>query len=468
MIQELRARIEKLQSQKDALLKELGELEDRMVMSEQLYSTYLPQILDFLGDGRTTIGPQLMALSIGLKKGVSLDRIELIFKELRKAVLKEDMVVTESSREEKKKPSFFNKLFKSPMLVFIEDYKKGYQDIINSLRENLDKKYMERLSGIANRIRVTTLPDDFNTIRSDLFDIIHAHMIDISSDRDKIATFVREIIQKIIDIESMISVTYDQTGESFKSSEELNHLLHREVGVMKNVVNVEESLDVLKTRLRSTFSSIEVALKQKAEKDKAVKEIVEKNKAVFMKGLIQLKKELIRAHEHSKTLEIKLNHDPLTGAFNRRAYNKRMEDEMARFLRYGSIFSFLLMDADKFSLINNSYGHAVGDKCLQEIIKRTASHIRQSDMLARYGGEEFVVILPETDVRAALVVAEKIRKTIEKIEFVYKTKIVRVTISIGVTQVKDGDTVYGDVFDRADTAVYKAKAMGRNRVVVLN
>jgi len=471
LIQELRARIRKLHSQKDSLLKELGDLEDRLATSDQLYRTYLPQILDFLGEDRTSIAPQLKNLSAGLKKGSSLKRLELIFKEIRKGVLKENMIVaadSDDNKGDKKKKSFFKKLFTSPLGAFVEEYKKGYQEIINSLKENLDKKYIEQLSGISNRISVTSQANDFNSIRSDLFDIINSHMVDISSDHNKIASFVREIIQKIIELESMISATYNQAGDSVQSSEEFNHLLHREVGVMKDVVNVTESLDILKSKLNTTLTSIEVALKQKAEKDKAVKNVVEKNKALFMKGLIQLKKELNQAHENSKKLEVKLNHDPLTGAFNRRAYDKRMEDEMARFLRYGTIFSFILMDADKFSLVNNNYGHAVGDKCLQEIIKRTTSYIRKNDMLARYGGEEFVVILPETDIRAALVVAEKIRLTIEKIKFIYKKKTVTLTMSIGVSQVKDGDTTYRDVFNRADTAVYKAKETGRNRVVVSN
>ena len=86
-------------------------------------------------------------------------------------------------------------------------------------------------------------------------------------------------------------------------------------------------------------------------------------------------------------------------------------------------------------------------------------------MLARYGGEEFVVIMPETDTEGAIQVAEKIRQTIEKIEFLYKEETVRVTVSIGVSSIKDGDKSPADLFVRADMAVYKAKENGRNQVM---
>ncbi len=146
--------------------------------------------------------------------------------------------------------------------------------------------------------------------------------------------------------------------------------------------------------------------------------------------------------------------------------DKKIEDEMARFLRYGTRFSLLLIDADKFKLINDNYGHAIGDRCLQEIIKRTMPLLRKNDMLARYGGEEFMVIMPETDSEGAKEEAEKIRQTIEKIEFVYKKDKVKVTVSIGVSQSKEGDKKHQQVFERSDIAVYKAKEQGRNRVLV--
>ena len=235
---------------------------------------------------------------------------------------------------------------------------------------------------------------------------------------------------------------------------------------LKQESDVALSLDALKVEIAHRLLSIEKALQKKQTIDQAVKDAAEKNRQAFKSGFVKLKRKLDEATKHSKELEKKLNRDQLTGAYNRRAYDKRIEEEMARFLRYGRQFSLLLIDADKFKLINDNYGHAIGDKCLQEIIKRTQPLLRKTDMLARYGGEEFMVIMPETDSNGAKEAAEKIRQTIEKIEFIYKKKKVKVTVSIGVSQSRGGDKNHHQIFERSDIAVYKAKEQGRNRVLV--
>ncbi|MCG8453498.1 MAG: GGDEF domain-containing protein [Spirochaetales bacterium] len=199
--------------------------------------------------------------------------------------------------------------------------------------------------------------------------------------------------------------------------------------------------------------------------DKVIRTATQKNREAFKSGFVRLKKELNDATRYSEELEKKLNKDQLTGAFNRRAYDKMIEDEMARFKRYGTCFSLLLIDADHFKRVNDNYGHAAGDKCLKEIIHRTLPLLRKNDMLARYGGEEFAVIMPGTDINGAVEAAEKIRKNIEKISFIYKQQKVQITVSIGVTQAMEGDQTSKDLFERADVGVYQAKEQGRNKVV---
>jgi diguanylate cyclase (GGDEF)-like protein len=125
----------------------------------------------------------------------------------------------------------------------------------------------------------------------------------------------------------------------------------------------------------------------------------------------------------------------------------------------------ILFDVDYFKNINDTYGHDIGDKCLSEIIKRVAPLLRESDFLARYGGEEFAVLLPETNLEGAANVAEKIRKTIEEISFVYKKEKITITVSLGVCEIKEGDSGYDSLFSRLDKAMYEAKDSGRNKVV---
>jgi diguanylate cyclase (GGDEF)-like protein len=167
-------------------------------------------------------------------------------------------------------------------------------------------------------------------------------------------------------------------------------------------------------------------------------------------------------------LEQELLLDPLTGIYNRRAYDKHIKEELQRYHRYDHQFSLLLFDVDHFKHINDTYGHAIGDLCLKEIINRIRTILRESDFLARVGGEEFVVILPATGEAQAVDVAEKVRKAVEKTEFIHDQDTLPITISVGVTAVQSTDHAPNTLFSRVDKAMYEAKNSGRNRVVQLH
>ncbi len=455
--------IKKLQSQKDILLKEIGELEDRLQKTEQVYRRYIPYILELAIDKKTSVSPLLKDLKDSLKNKTSLGRIEHILKKIQDGILKEELDVDDKSN---KKSSFFSDILKKFYKDHFSELKKEYIDFIDTLKASVDKNYTEKLNSISQNITEVSSWKEIGAIHDELFSFIKSYIDEINADREKVAAFVKEIVKKIFDIQANIDKSNENNKENDKSNKDFNLILDKELGELQHSLDISKSLEDLKCRVSGTLTNIESALRKKKIKDQAIKKVAENNRAVFQSGFAQLKKELAEATKYSKELEIKLNRDPLTGAFNRRAYNKRIEEEMDRFLRYGTIFSILMLDVDYFKKVNDNYGHAVGDKCLQEIIKRAEPYLRKSDMLARYGGEEFVVIMPETDGKGALAVAEKIRQTIEKLEFIYKNEVVRVTVSIGVSQVKEGDKTADDIFDRADTAVYQAKEGGRNMVVL--
>src|SRR5208337_5436215 len=108
-----------------------------------------------------------------------------------------------------------------------------------------------------------------------------------------------------------------------------------------------------------------------------------------------MKQEIVRVQKRAKVLEEETLLDPLTGVHNRRAYEKRIQEELARFERHGEIFSILMIDIDNFKSVNDRYGHSAGDRCLEEFTKLIGKILRGTDFLARYGGEEFITILPE-------------------------------------------------------------------------
>ncbi len=459
---DFQVQVEKLQSQKDTLLKELNSVEDRFEKMNRLYRKYLPVIIDSVSTGDGSFSKSCKDLSGALKKGESEGKVEYIFERVKTAMLKEDIGPVTG----KKKTGLFASLIKNSSESFIDEYKQSYHEVVNNLRSNLGKKYDTKLNNITARIKAAEDTADISNIREGVFTLIFIYISDTSKDREKVSSFVQEVVGKILEIESKVTKTYQHTDSMFESNDEFESILSVEMKSLKKSSDMASSLDELKIQLAEKLDSIDSALQTKQAKDRAIKQVVLKSKNAFKTGFVKLKKELDEATKYSEKLEKKLNRDQLTGAFNRRAYDKKIEEEMARFLRYETDFSILLIDADKFKLINDNYGHAIGDRCLQEIIKRSIPLLRKNDMLARYGGEEFVVIMPETDSQGAKEAAEKIRQTIEKIEFVYKKDKVKVTVSIGVTQSKKGDKNHLQIFERADIAVYQAKEKGRNRVLV--
>jgi diguanylate cyclase len=139
-----------------------------------------------------------------------------------------------------------------------------------------------------------------------------------------------------------------------------------------------------------------------------------------------------------------------------------MEQEFARWKRYHQPLVLLIFDIDHFKRVNDTYGHKAGDKALKLIARTLQNNLRESDFLARFGGEEFVVLMPQTELNAAIGAANKLREAVEANQFHYQQKRVLITISCGATQFKDDDTI-DSAFQRADQALYKAKQNGRNR-----
>lgn len=458
----LQDQVKKLQTQKDTLLKELDTVEERFDQMNRMYRKFVPVIIDSLAVDDSPFSKACKELGAVLKKGESEGKIGYVFERIKTAMLKQDI----GPAAPKKKKGLFASLMGDSSYRFLDEYKQSYHDVINNLRSTLDEKYCRKLDTISGMINEAEDTTDISEIRESVFSLVFVYISDTNLDREKVNAFVREIVGKILEIEAKLASTYQQSDSLFESNNQFETELDTQMGGLKQTVDVASSLEKLKKQVARHLASIEQALRKKQARDKAVKDLAEKNRHSFKTGFAQLKQELDEATKYSEELEKKLNQDQLTGANNRRAYDKRVEEEMARFLRYGTPFSLLVMDADKFKRINDTYGHAIGDKCLQEIIKRTMPLLRKNDMLARYGGEEFVVVMPETDSEGARTAAEKIRQTIEKIEFLYKKETVKVTVSIGVAQTQDGDKTPHQVFERADIAVYKAKEKGRNQVFV--
>ncbi|MGH2691456.1 MAG: diguanylate cyclase [Actinomycetota bacterium] len=169
---------------------------------------------------------------------------------------------------------------------------------------------------------------------------------------------------------------------------------------------------------------------------------------------------------HQETRQLSIT-DGLTGVWNRRYLEMTLRKEIERAQRFGRPLSLLMLDIDRFKRVNDRHGHQRGDEVLIEVTRRVLGEIRTNiDVVGRYGGEEFVILLPETPSGGARVVAEKIRGAMRDQPFVgTSADPLSITVSVGIATYPEDGTVAEELLRRADTAMYRAKAEGRDRVV---
>lgn len=181
---------------------------------------------------------------------------------------------------------------------------------------------------------------------------------------------------------------------------------------------------------------------------------------IFMPSFKRMAKRTREFHALSST-------DPLTGCHNRRSFNALVEDHHQRLKQEAGSSSVMMLDIDRFKLVNDTHGHAIGDLVIQAMASISLDNLRQQDIFGRLGGEEFAVILPDCNVDTAKLVAEKLRKAIEAQPIdVGLEKPIFFTVSIGVSNLTSKDASFHDALNRADTALYSAKQSGRNQVAV--
>lgn len=168
----------------------------------------------------------------------------------------------------------------------------------------------------------------------------------------------------------------------------------------------------------------------------------------------------MKVQERTHTLHEMAIRDELTELYNRKHYNESISESLSMYERYKRGFSLIMYDIDDFKMINDTYGHAIGDSVLIKMSAHIHSLLRVNDLLFRVGGEEFMLLLPNTTLKEASLVAQKIREEVEALQLIKGKK---VTISLGVTEVKEQDSA-DRLFQRVDKLLYNSKEEGKNRV----
>lgn len=212
---------------------------------------------------------------------------------------------------------------------------------------------------------------------------------------------------------------------------------------------------------------------ERMESDIALQEMIESlNRRV---KLFQIESDFSKKLARNKQIEMdavmvqasEVAHvDPLTFLVNRRTIIKELQDEVLRAERYHSMLSVSIVDVDKFKAVNDTYGHPIGDEVLRQVAHQLSESIRHPDVVGRYGGEEFLIILPNSDSKAAVEQASRLCKQVRECVVQAKEHQVNITLSIGVAQFRLGVDTWDTLLSRADNAMYEAKNDGRDRSAV--
>ncbi len=339
-------------------------------------------------------------------------------------------------------------------------------NVLEALMNGFDGSLFKAPSGLDKQPPVKTGPADSQSAQSNR---------DAPSDDTKINL---DFLQSIVNVN-------DQNSSHFHELVKESHINDDEINALKNTLKTR--LDSTKSQFHEFENVMQLLLSdlQEAKDDNELESIrtmlnhsisnLLSEQSTISGNIIDVARELDLFESHCKQLNHELGlvkrlsmTDELTRLPNRRAFLKRLENESGRVQRYGYPMAIAMIDLDLFKEINDNYGHAVGDQVLQSYTKNVLSTFRNYDLVARYGGEEFAVLLPHTDIygaeRALNKVLQKAAETpLEKISIDATIKLP--TFSAGVAAYKEGESV-DNIINRADRAMYNAKKLGRNRVVV--
>lgn len=282
------------------------------------------------------------------------------------------------------------------------------------------------------------------------------------SEQQDIDKFLSHITEQLTALDQTVNGASTAALESAENRNKLDQSVSEQMRELQlsstNATKLEPLKKIITHRLKNIAKEIQKhsdeETVQRQKNQQKLDELTNKIKAMESES-IDLKSKL-------KIANTQALRDTLTGLPNRNAYNERLETEIARWKRYHSPLSLIIWDIDHFKSINDRYGHKAGDKVLLLIAKQLSEHSRKSDFISRFGGEEFTMLLPNTHVQSALILANQLRQTIEKTGFNASGSSVAITISCGITEFIEGDTDE-TAFDRADQALYQAKQQGRNR-----
>ena len=283
------------------------------------------------------------------------------------------------------------------------------------------------------------------------------------SGQHEFETYLKQLNERLEAFQGHLQVASEGHADSSTAARELDTQIREQVDGLQSSVQEAADLDSLKHVLESHLEGLLGTMDEhQQQRDHREQEV-----AARLKGLAErvanMEQEAQGYREHLEVQRQKALIDPLTGLPNRAAWSERLDQEVNAWHQHGNSLSLAMLDLDHFKRINDGYGHLAGDKVLKIIANVLRKRLRTTDFIARFGGEEFVLLMPDSSLADAVAVGNNLRAAIEACPFHFKGEPVTITVSMGVAQFQPGERSEL-ALKRADAALYRAKAAGRNQV----
>ncbi len=284
-----------------------------------------------------------------------------------------------------------------------------------------------------------------------------------SNTSDDFENYLVELSSRLTEVQTFVVDSRQEQQEIGQNQRELDQQVRQDVKQLNHTVKNTNDLKDLKNAVSFQLTGLMRAMDSFKKKEEERESRLQGRYEDLISKVDEMEQETRKVKAHMEEERLRARTDPLTGLPNRAAYDEYIVQEYERWSRYRTAFTVVVADLDLFKSVNDNFGHLAGDKVLRLVAKVITKSIRVTDFVARYGGEEFVIILPSTSVTEAVQAMNKLRLSLAKSPFNFHGKPVGITMSFGVTEIKEGDSLE-EAFNRADAALYQAKEDGRNLV----
>ena len=336
---------------------------------------------------------------------------------------------------------------------------KRFTKILNTL--SLSKVHSDKITKIKSSLDQNITNDILLNTFLNAFDVI---VEDLQEEKNTAKIFLFTLSETLSKVQSAVKKTLRSTLSANKQHDEINEQLQQQVKDMSVCVDNATSLSAVKSDINTQLELIVKSLDKKSRLEDQQKESLTSQLTEMSNKVEELENKSVQFEKKFKEQKEKSFTDALTKLNNRAAFDEHFSKEMARYQQKPFELALAVLDLDDFKRINDTYGHAAGDKTLQVVARALQKSLGRLAFIARYGGEEFVLIFSGSNKKDLLAKLTEVKQKISGLPFKFKNTNVSITTSIGVSYITEADNVHL-AFERADQALYEAKNQGKNTII---